>query len=590
MKTLGLFLALLAAVGGLAASAAPAAASRALLKEDLLRTSATLPPPEGEVEGACGLAVTPDGSIYVSDYYHHVVDLFSSLGEYQSQIVLAGVNPVIGINRLDSVCGLALDSGGRLYANELHQGVLRLRPSEAAIDGDQSTGVAVDAAGDLFVNDRTYVAEYAAPVEAGDSPVAEIGLNTLGDGFGLAVSPSGDRVYVADAADQTVKVYEPAIDPSAPTQTISGFRSLRNAALAVDPTNEHLLVVDNLQPGFEHPIAAIDEFTASGASLGRLPGDPIDGEPSGLAVDPASGTLYVTSGNDEGANVFVYGPDLASLALAPPSSSQTAVATGASPTSGPGASGSEPVPGQAPRRHSAYASEIVQRRGVRVKVDGQLSPRALPRRGTAPVHVSLGTEIRTSDGETPPQLRKIAIEINRNGHFDPKGLPHCRLAQIQPSTTEGALAACRASQVGEGRFSADVKLPQQSPFPAAGKVLAFSGVSHGRPVIFAHVFGTKPVPTSFTLAFAIDSTKGTYGTVLRASVPEATGDSGFITGLSLNLGRVLGSGAHRRSYISAGCPAPAGLPVATFPFARTSFSFAGGPKLTTVLIRSCKAR
>jgi hypothetical protein len=62
------------------------------------------------------------------------VDVFSLEGEYGSQIVLGGVNPVFGINTLDGVCGLAFDSAGALYANEFHESVLRLEPSVATID------------------------------------------------------------------------------------------------------------------------------------------------------------------------------------------------------------------------------------------------------------------------------------------------------------------------------------------------------------------------------------------------------------------------------------------------------------------------
>lgn len=589
MKTKSLRLAPLAAVLlALAIGAAPASADRALLSEALLQTSLAptpVPPPEAEIEGACGLAVIPGGSIYVSDYYHRVIDRFSSAGLYQSQISLPGANPLLGTNSLDAVCGLARDSAGRLYANEWHQSVLRLLPTEAAIDGGESTGVALDAADNLYVDDRTEIAEYAAPVAAGDPPVAVIGLGSLAQGYGLAVSPSGARVYVADAADDTIKVYEPAISTTVPAQTISGFTSLRDAALAVDPTNGHLLVVDNSQPGFEHPKAAVMEYDGAGAFLGRLPGAPIHGQPSGLAVDPASGALYVSSGNDEGANVFAYGPYGMSApalltnapAVAPPPATAAAAATNSS-------RGADPNQ----HRSTASASEVLQHDGVRVKVGGELLPTALPRRGAAGVHVSLDTEISATDGGTPPQLRRIAIAINRNGHFEPKGLPVCRLAQIQPSSSEGALAACRRSLVGQGSFSADVKLPQQSPFPSVGKVLAFNGRLHGRPVILAHVFGTKPAPTSFTLPFTIGSAKGTYGTVLRAAVPKATGS--FITGLRLNLGRSFHVGGRRRSYISAGCPAPAGFPGAAFPLARTNFTFAGGPKLTSVLNRSCTAR
>lgn len=591
MKNQSLCLAALAAaLLSLAATAAPASAGRALFSEQLLQTTGPpqpKPPPDGEIEGACGLAVAPGGPVYVSDYYHRAVDLFSTAGTFEGQFVLPGANPLLGTNTLDAVCGLALDSSNRLYANELHQGVLRLRPTEAAIDGEQSTGVAVDDAGNLYVDDRTQIVEYAAPVAAGDAPVGAIGAGSLDDGYGLAVSPSGARVYVADAADQTVKVYEPAGDPSQPAQTITGFHSLRNAALAVDPTNGHLLVADNTQPGFEHPEAAISEYDADGTFLGRLPGAPIHGEPSGLAVDPISGTLYVTSGNDEEANVFAYGPysnALTPTALFDPRPSPSPPVAAAATVPPPAATRRD----TSTRSDAASASELLQRGGVRVKVDGGLTPTALPRQGAAAVHVSLETEITATDGGTPPQLRQITIAINRYGHFESRGLPACRLAQIQPASSDGALTACRGSLVGRGSFSADVKLPEQSPFPSVGEVLAFNGVFHGRPVILAHVFGTQPVPTSFTLPFAIEPSRGTYGTVLRATVPRATG--GYITGLRLNLGRSFRAGGEHRSYISAGCPAPAGFPGAVFPLARTSFAFAEGPKLTSVLIRNCKVR
>jgi hypothetical protein len=53
-----------------------------------------------------------------------------------------------------------------------------------------------------------------------------------------------------------------------------------------------------------------------------------------------------------------------------------------------------------------------------------------------------------------------------------------------------------------------------------------------------------------------------------------TGNSGYIIGLSLKLGRSFSSQRKRGSYLSAGCPAPSGFPGATFPFARASFGFA----------------
>ncbi len=561
----------------LALWAAPAAqAARAQLPPLKLETEAI---PEKQIEGACGVAVA-GGSIYVSDYYHHAVDVFDlSSRQYLSRIP---GNPFNG------PCGLATAPGGALYANDWHRGVSRLLPSTLSFDSAESTGVAVDQAGGrVYVNDRRHVAVYepsGAPVLDGGEPLL-IGVGTLGDAYGVAVA-SG-KVYVPDAADNTVKVFEPATDPDSPSTVIDGaalpgggFNSLVDAAVAIDPSNQHLLVVDNLQPGFEHPEAAIDEFGAGGEFLGRVGQHLVAGEPSGLAF--SGGILYVTTGNDSFANVLAFGPyttGLAALAAGPVAAPPAAAA--------PDASHGSDAPRRARKGPSASASEVVQRGNLRVSFGGELLPSTLPRRGEAPVRVSVGVRIASTDGSIPPQLRQIAIAINRYGHFTPQGLPVCALRDIQPATTANALAACRGSLVGEGRFSAKVLLAQQAPFPAEGKVYAFNGRLRGKPAIFAHVYGTDPVPTSFTLPFTIEPTRGAFGTTLRASLPAITGNSGYITGLSLKLGRSFGYGGERRSYLSASCPAPKGFPGAVFPFAKASFGF-GKSTLNSTLTRSCR--
>jgi hypothetical protein len=237
---------------------------------------------------------------------------------------------------------------------------------------------------------------------------------------------------------------------------------------------------------------------------------------------------------------------------------------------------------------SVAEGEVAQKQGVRVSVQGTLAPKALPRSASAPVSVSFSGKIGSTSPQAPPQLEAIAIAINSHGRLLTAGLPRCRLGHISPSTSQEALAACRSSLVGEGRFSADVKLPEQSPFPSAGKVLAFNGRYQGRPAILAHIYGTEPVPTSYVLPFTIRATKGTYGTVLEASLPRVTGEWGFVTGISMVLDRSFTSHGEKRSYVSADCPAPKGFPGVVFPLAKTVFSFEGGPKLSSVLNRSCR--
>lgn len=234
-------------------------------------------------------------------------------------------------------------------------------------------------------------------------------------------------------------------------------------------------------------------------------------------------------------------------------------------------------------------AEVSQKGPVRVSVDVQLAPAKLPRHGGAPVAVSFAGQIgSTSKGGGPPQLSAITLALNSHGTLLTNGLPRCRLGHIDPSTTTEALSACGSSLVGEGHFTADVKLPEQSPFPSQGKVLAFNGRYLGKPAIFAHIYGTEPAPTSYVLPFLITHTSGTYGTALKASLPRVTGEWGFVTGISMKLDRNFVSHGQTRSYISAGCPAPKGFPGVSFPLAKTTFAFAGGLKLSSVLVRNCR--
>jgi hypothetical protein len=226
--------------------------------------------------------------------------------------------------------------------------------------------------------------------------------------------------------------------------------------------------------------------------------------------------------------------------------------------------------------------EVAQKQGIRVTVDGGLSPITLPRKGKAPVAVSVKGNVAATQQGALPQLKALQIAINSHGTLNVKGIPHCRINKINPSTTQQALAMCRSSLIGEGDFSADVVLPEQSPFPSRGKLLAFNGTIGRKPAIFAHVYGTEPLSTSYVFAFKVRKTKGTFGTILEASFPKATGDWGYITGISLNL--------FRSRFMEAGCPAPKGLTKVAFPLVKTSFDFAGGLDIQSTLNRSCRAR
>jgi len=236
-------------------------------------------------------------------------------------------------------------------------------------------------------------------------------------------------------------------------------------------------------------------------------------------------------------------------------------------------------------------AEVIRKGNLQVSYGGKIAPYNLPRNGTAPVAVSISAKIRTTNELPPPQLQRIELAINRYGQLDQQGLPACRFRQLQPATTAEARASCPGGVVGHGQFKASVALPEQSPYPSDGTILAFNGRLHNKPVIFAHIYGTQPLPTSFTLPFEVRRHRsGTYGLTLVAELPPVAADWGYVSGFSLTLQRRFSYRGEARSYLAAGCPAPKGFPGATFAFAKASFGFEGGKKMRTTLTRSCGVR
>ena len=237
------------------------------------------------------------------------------------------------------------------------------------------------------------------------------------------------------------------------------------------------------------------------------------------------------------------------------------------------------------------SAEVAQKGSLRVNFEGTLAPKTLPRSGSAPVNVSVSAEVSSTSETPPPPMAKMSVAINKYGRLDATGLPVCTLQDIQPATTDDALAICKRSLVGEGRFSATVLQKGLAPFPKDGKIYAFNGTLDGKPAILAHVYGTSPAPASYTIPFVISKAKGaTYGTLLKATLPPVKAGSGYITGISLDLGKTFTYKGKRRSYFSASCPAPKGASKAVFSFAEASVGFQGGTSVKSTLTRTCEAR
>jgi hypothetical protein len=233
--------------------------------------------------------------------------------------------------------------------------------------------------------------------------------------------------------------------------------------------------------------------------------------------------------------------------------------------------------------------ETVRQGGLQVSFGGSVAPQELPRVGTTPVAVAIRGHVRALSGGPPPSLRRISIEVNRVGVLDRRGLPVCPTARLRAASTADVLAACAGAVVGEGRVGGVLVLPEQEPTSFGGRVIAFNGrMPDGSPAIIAHLFADRPAPIVFLLPFRIERGGGTFGTRLVATVPERTRRTAHITSFALRLNRVFRAGGERRSFLSAGCPAPEGFGSVTFPLLRASYGFVGERSVADTLVRTCR--
>lgn len=236
-------------------------------------------------------------------------------------------------------------------------------------------------------------------------------------------------------------------------------------------------------------------------------------------------------------------------------------------------------------------AEVEQQGDVIVSFDGGISPRALPREGVAPVTISIDSTFKSAEGaDPPPQLQKIAIGINRGGKIFDRGLPTCRVRKIQPTTIKAARRICGGAIVGSGHVQVRVHLASQAPFTFKGPLLVFHAKrADGDRRLLAQVYGSKP-PSAFVLTFKIHQRKGTFGTVIQTALPKPAHQWAYVTHFDMRLRRIYTYQGEQHSYISAGCPAPAGFPGAVYPFAQANFGFAGGNTVSTTLVRDCTVR
>jgi hypothetical protein len=233
--------------------------------------------------------------------------------------------------------------------------------------------------------------------------------------------------------------------------------------------------------------------------------------------------------------------------------------------------------------------ERAQRGNLIVTLDGGFAPLALPRDRPAPVSVQLTAGLETTDATTLPRVTRVELGIPGQGLISSRGLPTCTPQRLRNTTTVKALEACRPALIGTGRMVAQVKIPHQPAFAVHARLLAFNGKVRGQRAVIVHGIATQP-PTVVVLPFLIHLRPGRFGTVLTAHLPANLGPWPRFARFEMNFYRRYAYRGRQRSYISASCPIPRNLTAGFFSFAKATFTFADGRRISKGIARSCRAR
>ncbi len=236
------------------------------------------------VDNSTGTSDPSRGDLYVMDAGHNAIDKFSADGTYLSQIV----GPF-----QEGLVGLAVSAQGDLQVAVRTTGPSKLVEKIDVFDDSVENILLKQQEGRTGLEGFDPSSEYLPPED------------------GFAISPTGDY-YTLFECGCAEKV----------GQTMSGLGRVNNGpgdvAMAVDPVSGHVYVDDQSSvvewdagglDGYDYPFDSSEDIGtgAEVSSFGSLELSPVPSQQGGIAVNGASGKIYVSNPAD--GEVYVFGDD-----------------------------------------------------------------------------------------------------------------------------------------------------------------------------------------------------------------------------------------------------------------------------------------
>ncbi|HET7416491.1 MAG TPA: hypothetical protein VFJ61_02540 [Solirubrobacterales bacterium] len=228
---------------------------------------------------------------------------------------------------------------------------------------------------------------------------------------------------------------------------------------------------------------------------------------------------------------------------------------------------------------------LVRVGNMALSIDGDITPKVLPKHSFAPMGFWGEARLSTLDGSHPPALERSVFEGDKDVVVSVEGLPACRIGQLQATDTKRAEAACGDAILGRGSATVEVAFPEQTPFDSTGPLIFFNGGERNGVVkVLAYAYVSVPAPTAVVATAEIHRVnKGAYGLRVETTYPRIAGGAGSIVAARFSMRRVYTYEGRHRSVISARCPD--GLIRA-----RGRFTFSDGTVLSGSVFRTCAGR
>jgi len=232
----------------------------------------------------------------------------------------------------------------------------------------------------------------------------------------------------------------------------------------------------------------------------------------------------------------------------------------------------------------AGPATVVRAGNMVLRLNGGVTPEALPKHRFAPLKVHASGALRTVDGTHPPALEEANLLTDRDVVVSVDGLPTCRIDQLRAVETKRAEASCGDAILGRGSATVEVAFPEQKPFDATGPLILFNGGERGGAVtLFAYTYVSVPAPTAVVATARLTRVnKGPYGLHSVIDVPKIAGGAGSVVQANIEMGRFYTRGGKRRSVFSGRCSNGRLL-------ARGTFVYRDGTSLSGGLLRDCAA-